>query len=563
MTRLSGSVDERRAFDHLAGRLTTWGIRHELHEPECFISWPVSASVTMTSPDGASRMLAAKTPAMSPSTGGAAVEGLAVHLPSRYARGTDDLFASGIRSDDGARVTGKVVVTEGLPMPAKVADLQRLGAVAAVFVSPGVRIHEGICTTIWGSPDLDSAGRQPRIPVAEVNRPDGEALIAAIAAGGGDLRLGVVTELDTRWRPIPVLVAEIAGTEEPERFALLHGHVDSWHVGIGDNATGNATLLELARVFAHHRPRRSLRIAWWSGHSHGRYAGSTWYADTFAVDLLAHCVAHLNCDSPGCRWADTFDDLESTEEAWPLAEAAVRDVSGVQAIWGRPARAGDYSFMNLGLSAAFMLSSTMSEAARAERGYYAVGGCGGNIAWHTEDDTLEIADRDNLLRDMRVYATAVSRLLNAPVLPLDFRRTADGFAQTLGRYQAAADDRFDFAPAFEALAALRVALDRFYVEIEATGGDSAGAERANAALLDLSRLLVPVNYAREGRFRQDPAMDVPPLPDLAPALTLGQFAAGSHDDRVARQSLTRGQNRLVWALHQAAKVAAGRGDGTA
>ena len=87
LTRLSGSVDERRAFDHLAGRLTRWGIRHELHEPECFISWPVSASVTMTSPDGASRMLAAKTPAMSPSTGGAAVEGLAVHLPSRYARG--------------------------------------------------------------------------------------------------------------------------------------------------------------------------------------------------------------------------------------------------------------------------------------------------------------------------------------------------------------------------------------------------------------------------------------------------------------------------------------------
>ena len=40
----------------------------------------------------------------------------------------------------------------------------------------------------------------------------------------------------------------------------------------------------------------------------------------------------------------------------------------------------------------------MPTALREEKGYYAVGGCGGNIAWHTENDTLEIADKDNLLR---------------------------------------------------------------------------------------------------------------------------------------------------------------------
>ena len=56
-----------------------------------------------------------------------------------------------------------------------------------------------------------------------------------------------------------------------------------------------------------------------------------------------------------------------------------------------------------------MGSSEMPVEMAREKGYYSVGGGGGNIEWHTEADTLEIADRDNLLRDMRVYAAAVFR----------------------------------------------------------------------------------------------------------------------------------------------------------
>jgi N-acetylated-alpha-linked acidic dipeptidase len=40
----------------------------------------------------------------------------------------------------------------------------------------------------------------------------------------------------------------IPGTAEPERFVLLHGHYDSWDVGVGDNATGDACMLEVARL---------------------------------------------------------------------------------------------------------------------------------------------------------------------------------------------------------------------------------------------------------------------------------------------------------------------------
>ena len=155
----------------------------------------------------------------------------------------------------------------------------------------------------------------PPIPIITINRPDGEELIAKLRQG--PVRIAFSNRTDTGWREIPVLVAEVKGARFPDEFVLLHGHLDSWHIGIGDNATGDATLLELARVFSAPpgQAGRTLRIAWWSGHSHGRYAGSTWYADTFADDIVANCVAHVNCDSPGCRWATVYENVTWMSEA--------------------------------------------------------------------------------------------------------------------------------------------------------------------------------------------------------------------------------------------------------
>jgi N-acetylated-alpha-linked acidic dipeptidase len=307
---------------------------------------------------------------------------------------------------------------------------------------------------------------------------------------------------------------------------------------------------------------RSVRIAWWSGHSHGRYAGSTWYADTFAIDLAENCVSQINCDSPGCRWATVFTDVMWTEETAPLAAQVIRDVAGEEPVWARPLRAGDYSFSNIGISSSFMLSSTMTSELRREMGYYPVGGCGGNIAWHTEDDTLEIADKENLLRDIRLYATAVYRAASLPLLPFDFRLTLDSFEQTLAGYQEQAGSAFDFSPATAEIARLRGALDELDERMIALHGRAATDRDVLAASETqraLARLLLPVNYAREGRFYQDPAENVPPLPDLAVARRLGRAEAGSHEFHTARISLQRGLNRLVWALRRANDlVTAGR-----
>jgi hypothetical protein len=554
LIRESGTRDEKRAFDYLSKRLKKLGVPHTVYTPILFISVPRKARLEVLTPER--RVLTAKTPAMSFNTNGKwSKRAEVVYAPTTRIGDIRAIFEAA-ETDEGD-IAGKIALAEGYASPGKVANFMKRGAVGAVFISPGERIHEGICTTIWGSPDLDSWERKPTIPVVSVNKTEGAWLRDPVQKGGVKVRLS--TKLIEGWVACPVCVAEIPGAQVPEEFVLVHGHVDGWHQGIGDNATGNATLLELARILWKHHDRlaRTVRIAWWPGHSTGRYAGSVWYADTFALDLDANCIAHINCDSPGCRWATVFEDVFWMGEAEGIAKAAIKDVAGLDAQGDRPLRAGDMSFCNIGVTTFYMLSSTMPQALVKEKGYYPVGGCGANIAWHTEDDTIEIADRDNLLRDMKVYLVAAYRTANATLHPLDFTALADEFERTLRAYQDAVGTDFDLSEPLEEVQTLRAQLQQWYLDrahLMARSPANPDVRAANATLRRLARILVRINYSREGRFRHDPAVDVPPLPDLAPVKTWKTHSPGSDLYYVTQNHLVRGRNRVTAALREAREL---------
>lgn len=552
--RESGTEGEQKAVDAITRRLAEWGIPHTVHHPRCFISLPRGATVAVTLTDGTSRTLRGTTPGFAVPTGDAGITGQAVAVEAAHASSVSTIFTSGLGNAlEGQDVAGKIAILNGLPMPARIGDLTHAGVAAAVFISPGANVHEGICTPIWGTPDLDTVGAMPTLSVVEVNKPDGIWLMEQ-ARGGMVRELTVQAHLETRWREIPVTVAEIRGAVVPEEFVLVHGHLDSWGEGIGDNATGDATLLELARALHENRQNlaRSVRIAWWSGHSHGRYAGSTWYADTFGLDLIEHCVAQVNCDSPGCRWATEYRNLSYTPDLGAFTQAVIRDITGLTAEGERPPRAGDYSFNNLGISGTLMLSSTMPQSVADEHNYYAVGGCGGNIAWHTVGDTLEIADKENLARDITVYGGVVWRLANAPVLPLDLAAAGADIKESLNHYQQALGDRFDLGEAVAAADALIAAATAFMAN--ATASDPAAGKETNTRLLRAGRELTGLNFAQRGWFRQEPALDVPALPDLAAAVRAFTESPDDSDMAgVARTSLVRARNRAVWALREAGR----------
>ena len=548
LVRESSSEDERIAFQYIADRLTALGVPHQVYTPELFLSVPVKASLVI-----GDKSYRAKTPAFSISTPAAGVSGETVRIEDFAAGRSVDFFDFTPATDVDVR--GKIVVVDGFGGPPPAWYFQNKGALGAIFINPGVDIHWGICTTIWGAPDLDNYHRQPAIPVVSINRPDGEKLLQQMEKGSVEVTLH--TELKEGWFECPVVVAEIKGTVEPERFVLVHGHVDSWDVGIGDNAVGNASLLELARIFHSSREQmaRSLRVAWWSGHSTGRYGASTWFADEFGLDLARNCIAQMNIDSPGCRWATEYYDVTVMSEAESFAAQTVKDATGQEFSGARPHQAGDYSFNNIGISSLFMLLSSMPRELIEEKGYYAVGGCGANIAWHTENDQLEIADQDNLMRDLRVYAAALQRLLNNPLHPFDFRNLTAEFKDTLDSYAAAASDEVNFAPAYDALADLNAALNELYGQSDALADRDAAdaAVRAyNDALLGMARELVLINYTRHGRFRNEPAVRVRQLPDLAEAMDLP--TADEHMKRVTRTHLVRGVNRVAWSFESSANI---------
>ncbi|WP_270933633.1 M28 family peptidase [Falsiroseomonas oryzae] len=543
--------DVNRAGGMIADRLRALGVPVTLHEPEIYLAVPLSASVEA---GGVTHRAKPPTSSLPVPEGRTAP---LVHLPANpkalrsYSRDIAELFGGAVRdeADARAKVAGRILLTEGFGNPAIASLVEEWGGLGVIAANPGVDVHWGTCTTIWGTPDLDDLPRKPKIPMATVNKASGEALRAVAAAGG---TATIRSELLEGLFPQIVPVVDIPGTDGTGDFVLLHGHYDSWDVGVGDNATGNATLLEIARILWAERAglRRGVRICWWPGHSTGRYAGSTWYADAFAIELDEHCVAQVNCDSPGCRWASSFHDTTTMSETRALVERVIKDVVP-DAPFGtkRPKQAGDYSFSNIGITSFYMLSSTMPAALLAEKGYYEVSGCGGNIAWHTENDTIEIADRDNLLRDIRIYLLSVLRVTQPEVLPFDFTATAEEFAATVARYAQAAGDHADLTPAVEATEAFRVAVQR--LQADASSG-KVPAARANAVLKRLARILVPVNFTTGPRFTHDPAYTAPPLPCLAVATELARH----HGQMLgfARTQMLRGRNRYVAALREASRL---------
>jgi carboxypeptidase Q len=81
------------------------------------------------------------------------------------------------------------------------------------------------------------------------------------------------------------VVGEIPGTDLKDEVVMLGGHYDSWHGGTGatDNASGSAVAMEALRILIASglKPRRTIRIALWSGEEQGLLGSRGYVAQHF------------------------------------------------------------------------------------------------------------------------------------------------------------------------------------------------------------------------------------------------------------------------------------------
>jgi len=108
-------------------------------------------------------------------------------------------------------------------------------------------------------------------------------------------------------------VAEIPGTDKKDELVMLGGHLDSWHGGTGatDNAAGVSVAMEAVRILKALgvQPRRTIRIALWSGEEQGLLGSRAYVRQHFAErqptpqqqqqrDELARMMASMNPRGP-------------------------------------------------------------------------------------------------------------------------------------------------------------------------------------------------------------------------------------------------------------------------
>ena len=543
--RLSGTPEEMQSFRYVQRQLRAAGCKTHLILHDAYISLPGPASLRVTPAGGETSLLACITHSFAASTSPDGLE-----APVVYAGGgtAADLAA--------ARASGRIAILDGLATPDRVHGGQVAGAVGLVFLNRDPLVHEMIVSTVWGSPTLDSVGRLPRLPVVSVAREAGNRLREVVKAGGARLR--ITAEVDTRWRQTPILIADLPGASD-DTFVMMAGHLDSWHRGAMDNGTANATMLEVARVMAKVKRYRGVRFAFWSGHSHGRYSGSTWYADHHWDELNARCVAHVNIDSVGARGAEINRHAFAMPETRGVADRVIAGLVHQRFEGGRVGRMGDQSFLGVGVPSLLMsVSEQPAGGPDASTDFnLRTGGATGGLGWwwHTTDDTPDKIDPQRLVRDCRIYLGIIHAFSTSPVLPLDYAATARDWTQKLTAVTRAAGRHVNVGPTIAAARRLgggAQALARAAQTVSKSANRQA-VRVINQALMELGRALIPIGYTQTGRFDHDPAMEQRDVPLLAAARALAD-AEPDHARHLAVRAV-RDLNAVRYALARAADLA--------
>lgn len=226
-------------------------------------------------------------------------------------------------------------------------------------------------------------------------------------------KIPVRLEFDIRNRTVPEtqsynMIGEIYGSDKKDEVIMLGGHLDSWHSATGatDNAVGCATMMEAARILKAIgvRPRRTIRVACWSGEEQGLLGSQAYVKKHFGsfenpTPDYSKFGGYFNIDS-GTGKVRILTVFGPPEAATILREALAPfsdyGFGGVVATNSRNLGGTDStSFNNAGLPG---IGSTQDPIE-----YFAG-------TWHTNIDTYERIIEDDVKKSAIIFAAAVYTL---------------------------------------------------------------------------------------------------------------------------------------------------------
>ncbi|MCB0686915.1 MAG: M20/M25/M40 family metallo-hydrolase [Saprospiraceae bacterium] len=225
----------------------------------------------------------------------------------------------------GARFTDTLWTFLAQEDPAAVIDRSYKGDLGTVFVS-GASTAQGRAQNP-GNPVV----RQVTMSIEHYNR-----IFRLLQKG---IPVNLQMELKTRYTNDDGMehniIAEIPGTDLADEVVMFGAHFDSWHTGTGatDNGAGSAVMMEVARILQKTieesgiKPRRTVRLALWTGEEQGLFGSRAYVREHFAnTDPFGNALevmpsaeqisAYYNLDNGTGKIRGVH--LQGNQQVWPV-----------------------------------------------------------------------------------------------------------------------------------------------------------------------------------------------------------------------------------------------------
>jgi N-acetylated-alpha-linked acidic dipeptidase len=357
--------------------------------------------------------------------------------------------------------------------PFRPSDGAQRGSVMDMPVYPGDPLTPGVGATKDAKRlPLSEVKTLTTIPVMPISYGDAQPMLAALKGpmapaawrgalpityhvGPGPAKVHLKLKFNWDTKPLYDVIVRIPGSQFPDEWIIRGNHHDAWVNGAEDPVSGTGPLMEEMRALGTllkqgWKPKRTIIYCAWDGEEPG-LLGSTEWAETHAAELQRKAAVYINSDGNGRGFlravgshtlekfingvARDIDDPEAKVSVWKRlqAERVSHAADGAAADRQEARTRADLRIGALGSGSDYTAFLDHLGIASIDLGF---GGEDGGGIYHSIYDDFywytHFSDKDFVYGRAlaQTAGTAVMRLADADLLPLDF----DDFTDTLRHY---------------------------------------------------------------------------------------------------------------------------------